>query len=89
MLNYDDKRKGIRYGLISGIVEPISAIITSLITLKLSFLMPYLFAFAGGAMIYVIVDELVPESKEINSKIGVISFLVGFIVMLLLELLFS
>lgn len=89
MLNYDDKGKGIRYGLISGIVEPISAIITSLITLKLSFLMPYLFAFAGGAMIYVIVDELVPESKEKNSKIGVISFLVGFIVMLLLELLFS
>ena len=51
--------------------------------------MPYLFALAGGAMIYVIVDELVPESKDKNSKIGIISFTIGFTVMLLLELLFS
>lgn len=88
LLNYNNKKNGIKYGIISGIVEPLSAIITTLITMKLTYLMPYLFAFAGGAMIYVIVDELIPESKENNSKIGVISFLIGFIIMLLLELLF-
>lgn len=89
LLNTKDKKKAIKYGLISGLVEPLFASITSIITIKINNLMPYLFALAGGAMIYVIVDELVPESKDKNSKIGIISFTIGFIVMLLLELLFS
>ena len=89
LLNTKNKKKTIKYGLISGLVEPLFASITSIITIKINNLMPYLFALAGGAMIYVIVDELVPESKDKNSKIGIISFTIGFTVMLLLELLFS
>ena len=85
LMNSNDKKKAIKYGIISGIVEPISALITTLITHKITFLMPYLFALAGGAMIYVVVDELIPKSKG-NNKIGLISFTIGFIIMLLLEL---
>ncbi len=86
LLNVNNKKNTIKYGIISGIVEPISAIITSLIALHITNLISYFFAFAGGAMIYVIVDELIPESKVKTSKQGLISFMIGFIVMLLLEL---
>ena len=85
LMNSNDKKKAIKYGIISGIVEPISALITTFLTYKITFLMPYLFALAGGAMIYVVVDELIPKSKG-NNKIGLISFTIGFIIMLLLEL---
>lgn len=87
LLNANNKKKAIKYGIISGIVEPVSAIITSIVAFRITKLIPYFFAFAGGAMIYVIVDELIPESKIKNSKQGLISFMVGFIVMLSLELL--
>ena len=85
----NNKHNSLKYGIISGIVEPLFALITSIITIKINNLLPYLFSFAGGAMIYVIVDELVPEAKEKNSKIGVISFTIGFIIMLLLELILN
>ena len=51
--------------------------------------MPYMLTLAAGAMIYVICDELIPESKENNNKIGVISVVFGLLVMLLLDILFA
>lgn len=88
LMNYNNKKNAIKYGIISGIVEPLSAIITYLLTIK-SNNIAYLFSLAAGAMIYVIIDELVPSSKIDNSKIGFISFIIGFIIMLLLELIIT
>ncbi len=85
----NDKNKTIKYGIISGIVEPIFALLTSIISIKINNIIPYIFSFAGGAMIYVIVDELIPESKNKNNKNGIISFTIGFIIMMLFELIFT
>lgn len=74
-------------GTLSGIVEPISAIIGVILVLKIKLVLPYLLAFAAGAMIFVIVQELVPESQNNKNK-NLISLLTlfGFILMMLLEL---
>jgi len=88
-MNSRNKKDAIKYGILSGIVEPISAFFTFLVTQKISFLMQYMLTFAGGAMIYVICDELIPESKNKNNKLGVIGVSIGIIIMLLLELIFG
>ena len=80
----ESKLKSFGYGVLSGIVEPISAIITILLTNIVVPILPYLLAFAAGAMMYVIVIELIPESND-KSKLNVIGFLIGFIIMMLLD----
>lgn len=81
-----DKKKAFLYGVISGIVEPISALIMLLLVSYLSNLMPFFLSLAAGTMFYVVVDELIPESKRENSDIGVISFMIGFIIMMILDI---
>lgn len=80
------KRKAFAYGTLSGIVEPIAAIITIALTSLLVPILPYLLAFAAGAMIYVVVEELIPELQEGgHSNIGIIGVAVGFTLMMVLD----
>lgn len=74
------------YGAMSGIVEPVAGGITLLLAAYITPALPYLLAFAAGAMIYVVVEELVPESAEgEHSNIGTIGFAIGFILMMILD----
>lgn len=73
-------------GALSGLVEPVAAIITILLTSIILPGLPYLLAFAAGAMMYVVVEELIPETQEgSHSNMGTIGFAVGFIVMMILD----
>lgn len=80
------KPKAFLYGALSGIVEPIAAIITILLINVLTPILPYLLSFAAGAMIYVVVEELIPESQEgEHSNIGTIGVAIGFVIMMILD----
>ena len=81
------KGKSLLYGIMSGIVEPIAAVITILLLNIVVPLLPYLLSFAAGAMIYVVMEELVPEMH--NSKksvLGVIGVTIGFVVMMVMDM---
>ena len=81
-----NKGKASLYGAGSGIVEPIAAGITILLKDVLIQVLPYLLAFAAGAMIYVVVEELIPETSEgEHSNIGTIGFALGFTIMMVLD----
>lgn len=81
------KKKAFGFGLFSGIVEPIAAVITILITSFITPVLPYVLAFAAGAMIYVVVEELIPESQEgEHSNIGTIGCALGFVLMMILDI---
>lgn len=74
------------YGTASGIVEPIAALLTILLTGIITPALPYLLSFAAGAMIYVVVEELIPESQAgAHSNIGTIGVAVGFVLMMILD----
>ena len=74
------------YGVLSGIVEPIGAVITILLANALVPAVPYLLSFAAGAMLYVVVEELIPEMSEgEHSNIGTVFFAVGFTLMMVLD----
>lgn len=80
------KKKAFIYGMLSGIVEPFGAVLTIALSHFILPFLPYLLAFAAGAMIYVVVEELVPEAVEgKHSNIGTISFAVGFVLMMCLD----
>ena len=81
------KIKAFLYGTLSGIVEPLGAIITILLTSIVTPILPYLLAFAAGAMIYVVVDELIPETETgEHSNIGTIGVAIGFVIMMILDI---
>ena len=72
--------------MFSGVVEPIAAIVTILLAGIITPVLPYLLAFAAGAMIYVVVEELIPEASEgEHSNIGTIGFAAGFVLMMILD----
>ena len=80
------KPKAFLYGTLSGIVEPIGAVITILLTNAVVPILPYLLSFAAGAMIYVVVEELIPESRAgEHSNIGTIGVAIGFTIMMILD----
>ncbi len=80
--------KSFLMGTLSGVVEPIGAILTILLASFIIPVLPYLLAFAAGAMMYVVVEELIPETQEgAHSNIGTIGFALGFILMMLLDVL--
>lgn len=80
------KSKAFLYGALSGIVEPIAAIITIILTGLVVPILPYLLSFAAGAMIYVVVEELIPESQSgEHSNIGTIGVAIGFVIMMILD----
>ena len=81
------KSKAFLYGTLSGIVEPIGAVITILLTSIVTPVLPYLLSFAAGAMIYVVVEELIPESQAgEHSNIGTIGVAIGFVIMMILDI---
>ena len=80
------KTKAFVYGILSGTVEPIAAFITILLTSLVVQILPYLLSFAAGAMIYVVVEELIPESQSgEHSNIGTIGVAIGFVLMMILD----
>ena len=80
------KGKAFLYGTLSGIVEPIAAIITIVLTNAIVPVLPYILAFAAGAMIYVVVEELIPESQAgDHSNIGTVGVAIGFVIMMILD----
>lgn len=82
-----NKWRALLYGIMSGIVEPIAAVITILLLNIVVPLLPYLLSFAAGAMIYVVMEELVPEMHEKSKSIlGVIGVTVGFVVMMVMDM---
>lgn len=80
------KRKAFASGSFSGAVEPIGALLTILASALFLPVLPYLLAFAAGAMIYVVVEELIPEmSQEPHSNVGTVMFALGFTLMMSLD----
>ena len=80
------KTKAFVSGLVSGIVEPVAALVTILATSFIEPVLPYLLSFAAGSMIYVVVEELVPEMTEgEHSNVGTIFFALGFTIMMSLD----
>ena len=81
------KKKAFIYGTLSGAVEPIGAIITIILSGIIIPVLPYLLSFAAGAMLYVVVEELIPEMTEgsDHSNMGTLFFAVGFTLMMVLD----
>ena len=80
------KAKAFTYGALSGIVEPIAALITILLANTITPVLPYFLSFAAGAMLYVVVEELIPESQMgEHSNIGTIGVAIGFVIMMILD----
>lgn len=80
------KGKTFLYGVLSGVVEPVAALITVLAAEAVVPVLPYLLAFAAGAMIYVVVEELIPEMSEgKHSNVGTVAFSLGFVLMMILD----
>lgn len=80
------RKKAFLYGVLSGIVEPVGAVITILLSSCVVPALPYLLAFAAGAMIYVVVDELIPESQSgEHTNIGTVGVAIGFALMMVLD----
>lgn len=80
------RKKAFLYGAVSGVVEPLGAVLTIAAAGLVTPLLPYLLSFAAGAMIYVVVEELIPEMSEGNhSNVGTLLFAVGFTVMMALD----
>lgn len=84
------KGKACIWGILSGAVEPAAGILTVFLAGKIVPIMPYLLSFAAGAMMYVVIEELVPEMSEgEHSNKGTIAFMVGFCLMMVLDVVFS
>ena len=84
------KTRSFAYGALSGIVEPIGAFITILLAEQIVSALPVFLAFAAGAMIYVVVEELIPEAQSgAHSNIGTVGVAVGFVIMMILDVALS
>lgn len=88
LLRAEEEKKGKAFlcSVLSGVVEPIGAMLTIIAARFIIPALPYLLSFAAGAMIYVLVEELIPEmSQGKHSNIGTVFFAVGFSVMMVLD----
>lgn len=84
------RKKAFFFGQLTGIVEPISSVIGALLVIKIRFLLPYFLAFAAGAMIYVVISEIIPESQQNKNKNIISLFTIfGFILMMILDIALS
>ena len=84
------RKKSFLYGTLSGIVEPISGLIGCLLVMYVQNILPFFLSFAAGAMIYVAISELIPESQK-NAKKSLMSLftIIGFVIMMMLDVAFS
>ena len=81
------RKKAFFYGQLSGIVEPLSGVIGAFLVISIRYILPFLLAFAAGAMIYVVVEELIPESQSNQKKDLMALFtLIGFSAMMILDI---
>ena len=79
--------KAFLFGMFSGVVEPIAAGVALAITYFVSAILPFVLAFAAGVMIYVVVEELIPEANEgQHSNLATIGLAVGFVLMMVLDI---
>ena len=89
-LKNNSKFKSFYYGFLSGVVEPIASIITILFVSSIKIVLPYFLSFASSSMIYVVIEELVPEiHKEEKSLFGIVGVLIGFVFMMFLDITFG
>ena len=80
------RRRAFLYGAASGVVEPIGAIATILLTAFVTPILPYILSFAAGAMIYVVVEELIPEANlDAHSHAGTYGVMIGFLIMMIMD----
>lgn len=80
------KKKAFFYGVLSGVVEPLGALVTIALASMVVPILPYFLSFAAGAMIYVVVEELIPEAAAgEHSNVGTIMFAIGFAIMMVLD----
>ena len=81
------KWKAFGLGTLSGVVEPVASLIALGLTTLIIVILPYTLAFAAGVMVYVVIEELIPESSQgTHSNLATIGFTVGFVVMMILEI---
>ena len=86
----NSKGKSFLIGSLSGAVEPVGAILVILLASVFTPLMPYFLSFAAGAMLYVVIEELIPEASEgSHSNISTIGFAVGFALMMVMDVVFG
>lgn len=82
----NSRLKAFGIGALSGIVEPVGGALVLLLATSILGIMPYMMSFAAGAMLYVVVEELIPEySRGSHSNIGTIGFAIGFVLMMVLD----
>ena len=80
------KKKAFMIGQFSGMVEPIAGVLGALLAISMVNILPFSLSFAAGAMIYVVVEELIPESQMMETtKIATIGAMIGFVVMMALD----
>ncbi len=80
------KGRAFLYGALSGIVEPVGALVTILLAEQIVSALPVFLAFAAGAMIYVVVEELIPEAQAgTHSNMGTVGVAIGFVIMMILD----
>ncbi len=83
----ESKLKAFFLGMLSGVVEPIAGLLAILLTAVISLILPYTLAFAAGVMIYVVVEELIPEANYgAHSNLATIGLAVGFVLMMILDI---
>ena len=81
------KPKAFCYGMLTGIVEPIAAVIGIFLSMYVAGIMPWALAFAAGCMVYVTVEELIPEAQmDSKNHLGTWAFIVGCVVMMVLDI---
>ena len=81
------KWKAFGLGALSGVVEPLASLLALALTALITTILPYTLAFAAGVMVYVVVEELIPEASQgSHSNLGTIGFTIGFIIMMILEI---
>jgi ZIP family zinc transporter len=82
----NSRRRSFMIGALSGVVEPLGGLLVILLAGIMTPILPYMLSFAAGAMIYVVIEELIPESAEgEHSNLGTIGFAIGFALMMVLD----
>lgn len=80
------RTRSFAYGALSGVVEPLGALLVLILATWITPLLPYLLAFAAGAMLYVVVEELIPEASGApHSNLSTLGFAIGFVAMMVLD----
>ena len=81
------KNKSFLYGVLSGVVEPLAIVITIIFSSLITPILPYILSFAAGAMMYVVIEELIPESQSgEHSNLATIGVAIGFTLMMILDI---